>query len=316
MNYRYVGLVVLAASAVAARAVVGCGSSDATPRASLSPSADGSTPASNDASAEPDAFADAVAPPPDCTYEASKASYTAESLDVGGGKRTYGLFVPTPCDPGKPLPVVFLFHGDGGNGASMRGFGFEDQVAGRAVLVYPDGPNRTWDLETAPENNQDYKFFDALLEDVGKKASIDKGRVFALGFSRGGFFVNQLGCFRGDVVRAVAGHSGGGPYSEEQGVWDDDGLFTRCNTPPVAAMEIHGEIDFVVSYEKGGKYSARYWRTKNRCQTSTTEFAPSPCVAYEGCAAGHPVVWCSIPNLGHQVWSDAARAAWNFFEQF
>lgn len=319
MKYRYLGLIAVAASLVAARSFVGCGGTEpAGPRSKVSPTSDtppSTVPSSADASVE--AGTNDGPPVSDgCAYDKSKSAYSSESLGFGDGTRTYGLFVPAPCDPSKPLPVVFLFHGDGGNGASMRGFGLEDQVAGRAVLVYPDGPNKTWDLESRPENNQDYKFFDALLEDVGKKASIDKSRVFAFGFSRGGFFVNQLGCFRGDKVRAVAAHSGGGPYSEEDGVWDDDGLFTGCNTPPTAAMVIHGESDGVVPYDKGGKYSARYWQTKNQCQTSTTDFAPSPCVGYQGCQQGHPVVWCSIPSLGHQPWSNATQAAWNFFKQF
>jgi hypothetical protein len=46
-----------------------------------------------------------------------------------------------------------------------------------------------------------------------------------------------------------------------------------------------------------------------------TPVDPSPCVAYQGCAAGNPVHWC--PHTGaHTIPSFAAMAVSNFFLQF
>jgi hypothetical protein len=49
----------------------------------------------------------------------------------------------------------------------------------------------------------------------------------------------------------------------------------------------------------------------NGCSESpTTPFAPSPCEAYS--CERDPVVFCSIA-MGHNLWPQAANAAWSFF---
>lgn len=298
---------------------VACGGADVPTHAASRPDDEPTTTTTSADASTTDPSNDAAVPPPSnpgCTPDPSKSKYTAESVQIDAGTRTYHLFVPEACDPSHPPAILVLFHGDGGNGESMRFLKFEDKVGANAVLVYPDGPGQTWDLETAPADNNDYKFYDALLTDVAKKTSVDEKRVFLFGHSRGAFFANQLGCFRGDKVRALVAHSGGGPYSNNASDFGDDGLFNACNTPPPAAMMIHGESDLVVSYDNGGKKSLAYWTAKDKCKTTTTPFAPSPCVVYDGCTAGHPVVWCSIPGMGHELWSSASEASWNFFKQF
>lgn len=331
MKHRSFGIVVSVLVGGLAASFVGCGGADV-PSREDSPSDDDSSRGTNagttsdddddrhpgsgssdDSGKTPggDSSPDASSPPSppptvDCSPDPSKSKYSAESVDVGGQKRTYHLFVPAPCDANQPRSIVVLYHGDGGFGEQMRGLKFEDRVGGNAVVVYPDGVFFTWDTNSAPANNKDIQFFDALLGDVAKKATVDPSRVFVFGHSRGAFFVNLLGCYRGNNVRALVAHSGGGPSSSQKDV---------CNTPPPAAMMIHGDADPNVSYDSGKK-SLQYWMTKNKCQSGTTPFDPSPCVSYDGCTAGHPVVWCSLPGAGHGIWSSATEASWNFFRQF
>lgn len=51
------------------------------------------------------------------------------------------------------------------------------------------------------------------------------------------------------------------------------------------------------------------------CGTATTPVTPSPCVSYEGCTAGYPVVWCEFSG-GHTPMSNSGPAIWAFFSQF
>ncbi len=53
----------------------------------------------------------------------------------------------------------------------------------------------------------------------------------------------------------------------------------------------------------------------NHCTTTTQPIDPSPCVAYQGCDAGYPVIWCEHTG-GHTVPSFAPAAVATFFQQF
>lgn len=238
---------------------------------------------------------------------------TEQSFAGSHGPRTYLLHVPLNAQPTAPLPVVVSFHGDGGSGASMRGAGFDRVTGDAAILVYPDGKNREWDLETLPAENEDYVFFDELVADLARKACIDPKRIFLFGFSRGGFFANQLACHRGNLVRAIASNAGGGPYSNSRSDFDGRGIFTGCTTKPPAALIIHGDGDSTVPPIAGEK-CLRHWRVQNGCAIESTARQPAPCVTLNGCAEGHPVVACTIPGMGHQIWPKAAEASWSFFE--
>ncbi|MDB4941261.1 MAG: hypothetical protein JWP97_795 [Labilithrix sp.] len=247
-----------------------------------------------------------------CAAGSLPPGYTAQTLAGTHGPRTYGLFVPQGASPGAPLPVVLGFHGDGGTGASMRNAGLEAATGAGAILVYPDGRDHAWDLETAPADNEDYVFFDELVDDVAKKTCIDPRRIFLFGFSRGGFFANQLACHRGNMVRGIASMSGGGPYSNARSDFDGLGIFRGCTTPPTAALVIHGDADNVVPPIAGEK-CVRHWRVTNGCGATSVPHEPAPCVTYAGCAPGHPVMSCTVPGMGHQVWTEAAATSWAFF---
>lgn len=286
-----------------------CGGPDESADAPLAPPPDVVPPEGSSVTPDSDA------PPPTkaCGPAGVVSGFVAKQSVTfgGGGKGTYAVYVADKYDGKTAFPVVFAFHGDGGNGASMRGAKLEQAAAGAAVIVYPDGPNQTWDLETAPDQNRDYALFDAILADVKAKLCVDPKRVFAFGFSRGAFFANQLGCFRGDVLRGVSSHSGGGPYSNSAGDFDSNGFF-KCPKPAVAALTIHGDADNTVPYAAGVK-ARDHWRLRNACGTTSKAYLPSPCITYDGCPSGHPVAWCSIPGLGHQMWSNTSQVVWSFF---
>lgn len=234
---------------------------------------------------------------------------------MGDETRTYLLRIADSYDGRTPVPVVFVFHGDGGDGALVRnGVGdLEDRGGAEATFVYPDGPGKTWDTYTTPAFNADYQLIDVILDDVASTHCIDRKRVFAWGVSRGAFFVNHLGCYRGNVLRGVIAQSGSGPQSEDPADYDATGFF-RCPTSPVAALIIHGDMDKIVPIS-GARYSRDHWLVANGCRGATTTSAnPGPCVTYDGCA--RTVEWCEIGDFAHGVWPRMAEATWNFVSSF
>ena len=146
-------------------------------------------------------------------------------LTVDGVQRTALVYVPkTPA--GKPVPLVFVFHGHGGRSAQAIGvFGINRRWP-EAISVYPQGldiPGITdpegvrsgWQHAVGEVGDRDLHFFDALLARLKKDYPVDPQRIYATGHSNGGGFTYLLWKARPDVLAAVAPCSAGARYSPE-----------------------------------------------------------------------------------------------------
>lgn len=248
---------------------------------------------------------------PGCGKPAASGVHAGQHVTAMGKQRSFTLVVPDGYAPNAPYPVVFALHGNGGSGASVRAqIDLERQAQGRAIFVYPDGIGGGWDLDTDTPKNRDVALFDAILLHVHGTLCVDERRIFLTGFSNGAYMANQLACRRGDRIRAVATHSGGGPY-ENAGRYDDQGHLL-CPGKAVAALVVHGLADNGVLPSEGQK-SIDHWAFANRCSTGTSRpTPPAPCVALSACY--QPVVTCKVPGLGHAVWSEGKKLTWSFFD--
>ncbi len=249
---------------------------------------------------------DAGPPSAGCGAPATGGYKTNQTISVGGQSRVYSIQIPSPYDPNKRYPVIFGFHGDGGDGSSARdAFKFES-LEKNAIYVYPNGLNTTFDLDTwDPGKNKDVMLVDALAASIKKTYCVAEARFFLAGYSRGGFFANHVACMRGGVFRAAASHSGGGPYGPDS-AYDGNGDLV-CPGKPIAVIVLIGSNDGLLS---DSTESRKYWTKRYKC-SGTTAAAPSPCLASTGCTT--PFKWCQIPGLGHQVWSSGPQAILGFF---
>lgn len=235
------------------------------------------------------------------------------NIVVDGGTRKWLLVEPATLDAGKRYALVLVLHGDGGNARGFhQGFPFERGSGDGAILAYLDGIRTTWDLETRQGENRDVKFAKAVIEQLLAERPIDKDRVFAAGYSSGGFFANVLACHEPGLLRAISSSAGGAPYKQAT-AWPNG--YPKCNgQAPTATIALHGENDFAVTLDSG-RFSASYWAYVNGCNTAEWETTGyGECRAYRGCPSGKPVVWCDIPSLDHWVWDRAAEASWTFFQ--
>lgn len=248
---------------------------------------------------------------PGCAAAAKAGNAT---LDVGGVKRSFVLSVPKAYDPYTAYPVVFVLHSGGGTGASARSYFAFDQlgVEEKAVIVYPDAVSKNWDLDSPSATNRDVAFFDALVDHVKKTTCVDASRIFATGTSQGAYLANQLGCRRGDVLRGIAPHAGGGPWESTGGTWDQQGHLTSCQGKAPAAMIFIGLADTSVLPTEGEK-SVSHWSWANGCKVQTSPASPAPCVAFEACTK--PVVACRLPGVTHRMWTEGPKATWEFFSK-
>lgn len=225
------------------------------------------------------------------------------TINVGGTNREYILDIPSNYNVNNPYRLVFGWHWRGGSANDVAGqgyYGLKSLSNGSAIFVAPDRAPGTdgW----TNTNGQDMDFLRAMLDQFRDSLCIDEDRIFSAGWSYGGMMSFAVGREMGDTFRAIAPASGAlwTPYS-------DGGR-------PMAAWISHGTSDDVVGHSAGVE-ARDLFVSANSCSNSTVPVQPSPCVEYQNCASGYPVVWCSF-NGGHSTPSFYSSAVWNFFSRF
>ena len=125
-------------------------------------------------------------------------SAAAGRTDVlsGGEARSYRLVAP-PVDDGAPRPLVIALHGWLGTPEQMAGMSGLSAAAARLhfAVVYPRGDWRSWGAdESSARGAADTAFLADVVGDVSAKVSVDPARIYAVGFSNGGFMAQALAC--------------------------------------------------------------------------------------------------------------------------
>jgi polyhydroxybutyrate depolymerase len=136
-------------------------------------------------------------------------------IDVDGAQREALVFAPAEKPKSGGSPLVFVFHGHGGNSQSASRSMHVQEIWPQAIVVYPQGlntPTRVdpegkkpgWQRSAGDQKDRDLKFVDAMLTSIKKKHSVDDKRIYVTGFSNGGVFTYVLWAERPNVFAAVA----------------------------------------------------------------------------------------------------------------
>jgi len=235
--------------------------------------------------------------------------FVRHALDVAGVSREYYVRLPPMYDPNRPYPLIFVWHGAGGTGMSnnvpiQQSSGANAIVVGGTALVNTTEMRTQWQFNNA--QSPDVAFFDALVTEVTRLYCVDRSRLFSAGFSSGAWFGNLLGCVRGDVLRAYGVVAGGMP----------GGGRLMCTPSGIAAWFMH-DLNDTENVIAGNITSRTRLLTANGCGMTTVPDMPAPCVRYEGCRAGYPVVWCETMGAGHSVQGSlSGPGMWRFFSSF
>ncbi len=227
----------------------------------------------------------------------------ARAITVGGESRRYVIDAAAGAGD-RPRPVVLAFHGFGHSAGGFRsGTGLVGPAAaGDLIAIHADGRDdvrllervdRGWDI--APDETRDTAFVTALLDAVEGERCVDLRRIYAMGFSNGGFFSNLLACTLASRLAAVAAVAGARPLDD-------------CRpASPVPIMFFHGAADPLVP-PRLTTGAAAWWRRANRCGDG--DEPRGGCRAARGCAAD--VVVCTGPQ-GHAWPTDATVRILDFF---
>jgi polyhydroxybutyrate depolymerase len=168
-----------------------------------------------------------------------------QTWTVDGRERQALIYRPQKESP-EGAPVVFGFHGHGGNARNAaRTFALHTHWP-EALVVYmqgvptpgrltdPEGRRNGWQHGAGDQGDRDLRFFDAVLATLKEKSRIDEDRVYATGHSNGGGFTYLLWSQRPDVFAAMAPSASAARFI--------------TTLKPKPAMHIAGENDPLVKY--------------------------------------------------------------------
>ena len=215
----------------------------------------------------------------------------AVKLTVGERERVALVRLPERYDARSPRPVVFAFHGFTMNAHQMEDFVNLTELWPEAIVVYPQGMPRRfprwgqgeqpgWQITPGDLDGRDLAFFDTLMTWLRGHHCIDERRVFATGYSNGGYFSHLLGCERPQAVAAIAPVAGA----------------AKCQPKsPVPVIMSHGTGDPLVEYDEAVAAS-KAWAKRDGCKAPPKTWSIG-CAAAESCAQA-PVVLCTHAD-GH-----------------
>ena len=229
-------------------------------------------------------------------------------FQVDGVRREATICVPASAKATN-IPVVFVFHGHGGNmRQAARSFAIERQWP-EAIVVYmqglntpgrltdPEGKRTGWQSAAGEQGDRDLKFFDVVLTRLKRDYQVDAKRVYSTGHSNGGGFTYLLWAERGDVFAAVAPSAAVARYPN------------RLKSKP--AMHLAGEKDTLVKFA-WQKAMMEAVRKVNGCEAEGEPWNVL-CTLYPS-KGGTPLVTFIHPG-GHEFSREAPALIVKFFQE-
>jgi len=249
---------------------------------------------------------------PQAQAAAGDVEQTLQRLEfkVDGVARETLVYAP-PTAKTTNTPLVFVFHGHGGNSRqASRSFGIHRHWP-EAIVIYPQGLNTPgrltdpegkkpgWQPRIGDQQDRDLKFFDAMFARLKQNYKVDEKRIYCTGHSNGGAFTYLLWAARGEVFAAVA-PSGAAAVPQLQ-----------IRLKPKPCLHIAGEKDPLVKFE-WQKLTMNAVRKLNGCEAEGKEWAKN-CTLYPS-KSGTPFVAFIHPG-GHGFPAEAPPLIVKFFKE-
>lgn len=199
------------------------------------------------------------------------------TLTHNGIVREY--YVSYPENAKGQCPLILNLHNFYGSALFIKQASELDDYALHAniAVVYPEGINNSWNVGTSWDNNDndDVGFIDALIDSVAANFEIDLNRVYACGYSNGGYMAYELACNLSHKITAFGSVCGNFMLNEDQ----------ACDqNRKIPIIDFHGTGDPFVAYDVAfeGIFSddgsllfnenLKYWRNLNELKDSTFKY--------------------------------------------
>lgn len=195
-----------------------------------------------------------------------------KTITVDDRERQYMIHLPPSFNTATRLPVIFAFHGGGGEYKktiryyNLNGLADENGF----IVVYPNAINKAWSMSGVSSRVKkidasvdDVRFISDLLDHLIADYKADSKRVFCTGISRGGIFSLYLAWQLSSRITAIAPVCASIPQAIA-------GEYAFKHPTPV--LLINGTEDPLINYNGGpGKMNARNAGSQNANMLPTEE---------------------------------------------
>ena len=182
----------------------------------------------------------------------SQINDEVNTINVNGVDREFILYIPSTYVSTDTVPLMLNFHGwtmsasDQMNLSDMRTLSDSEKF----ILLYPQGTkfrngfyrSTHWNVGswTTGSTSDDIGFVDKLIDHISVNYNIDLERIYACGYSNGGFFSHELACNLSNKIAAI------GAVSANMSTRTRD----NCNpSHPTPVITVSGTNDNEVSYD-------------------------------------------------------------------
>ena len=219
------------------------------------------------------------------TLVAKEDKYKSGIIDAKVGDRNYQIYVPAGITETSGLKLLFTLHGRGNSCKFMENGvpNFQTQADNdkNVVIVSPQGLGNptVWNAYTDKSNqkqidsyNTDFEFLKSIILALSKtgtdnptyngtgQVTIDRTKVFTVGFSNGGMMSYALVTNHPDVF-AAGGSVSGLPVNQY--------ALHKSNGHPVPFIHFQGKKDGYVKYEQSAQH-IKNWVAYNGCGSVNT----------------------------------------------
>ncbi len=261
------------------------------------------------------------------------------AVTVPGTGRSLILYLPAGLAPGKPAPLILLFHGSGGSARAVLDKSRLAETADRNgfIIAAADGgiavkTGFVWNIPGVPavggrmpiaSDADDVGFVGQAIDWLIAQRCVDRSRVYATGISGGGRMTSWLGCVdagRFAAIAPVVGLRAGNPLAGDPTRPDP----ATCRpSRPMPILAFAGDADTTNPITGGGSPYWQYpmraaearWAELNACKIPIASRSVASDVyeeGYTGCRDNADVrVWVTIG--GRHDWVVDNDAMWAFF---
>jgi polyhydroxybutyrate depolymerase len=209
---------------------------------------------------------------------------------------------PLDWDGSVELPLIFAFHGGGGEGDFFVEDLQESMHFSPFIGIYPNAIEDGWNITLSSDGPDDLGLALSILDDLEGTAGMDTSHPLAMGYSRGAAFVHTM-------ATATDRFAGIGAMASQ--------LRTDHQPQPegakVSVLQLHGTEDPVIEYAGsaergdegflGAEESAAVWAAHNGCADAAIETTSGAYARMEWaqCDAGTQVVHYRLDGVGHDM---------------
>ena len=270
-----------------------------------------------------------------CIYFSYAQGYISETIQYDGLTREYSIYIPASYDGTTSFPLLFNFHGGGGDIASQIAIADMSPIADTEnfIVVYPqarqdpsDGNSFNW-IPKVPGTFDDVPFISSLIDTIAINYEIDQNRIYACGYSLGGDMSFELACKLNSRIAAIA------PVARTMQANPDSFCFPEHPTGVLTILgtddnnsQYNGITYDGVEYYLSAAATHSYWANHNNCDVNPTMSTVSPSVerytwsTTSGCSyveelkvigGGHD--W---PGSFGNMTIDASEEIWKFVSRY